>query len=142
MSRAQSRPRRQHEVRKLEPRRHDARAQREPPPRRLSRLQNAGGDHRRRLVARSQIGTEQDGARPALVEQVEQERVTAAVVPDFVGAEHLVERGELTRRKQEPDASGGAASAARGGERDRRAEKLAVVTALGVGNEAELLDQA
>jgi hypothetical protein len=70
---------------------------------------------------------------------VEQERVTAAVVPDLVGAEQLVEGGELARRKQEPDRGGGAASAARGGERDRRSEKLAVVAALGVGSEVELL---
>jgi len=31
---------------------------------------------------------------------------------------------------------------ARRGDRDRRAEELAVMAALGVGNEAELLDQA
>jgi hypothetical protein len=88
------------------------------------------------------IGTEPDGARPAFVKQVEQKRVTTAVVPDLVGAAHLVERGELARRKQEPDRRGGAARAARGGERDCRAEKLPVVAALGVGGEAELLDQA
>ena len=45
-------------------------------------------------------------------------------------------------RKQEPDRRGGAARAARGGERDCRAEKLTVLAALGVGGEAELLDQA
>lgn len=81
MSRAQSRQRWQHEVCKLEPRRHGARAQREPPPSRLGRLQDAGGDHRQWLFARSQIGTERDSARPALVEQVEQERVTASSAP-------------------------------------------------------------
>jgi hypothetical protein len=141
-SRAQKCPRWQREVGKLESRCHDARAQREPPARRLGRLQNPGGDHRHGLFARRQIGTEPDGARPALVEQVEQERVAAAMVPDLVGAEHLVERGELARPKQEPDRRGGGARAARAGDRDRRAEELAVVAALGVGNEAELIDQA
>jgi hypothetical protein len=62
--------------------------------------------------------------------------------PGETQAEHLVERGELARRKQEPDRRGGAARAARGGERDCRAEKFPVVAALGVGGEAELLDQA
>ncbi len=140
--RAQSCPRRQHEVGKLESRCHDARAQREPPARGLGRLQDTGGDHRHGLFARREIGTEPDGPRPALVEQVEQERLTAAMVPDLVGAEDLMEHGELARPKQEPDRGAGAARAARGGDRDRRAEELAVVAALGVGNEAELLDQA
>src|SRR5260370_30548362 len=64
ISRAQSCPRRQHEVSKLEPRCHDARAQREPPARRLGCLQDIGGGPPHPPVAPPPNRPPRGGARP------------------------------------------------------------------------------
>src|SRR5260370_35157197 len=93
ISRAQSCPRRQHEVSKLEPRCHDARAQREPPARRLGCLQDIGGGHPHPLFAPPPNGAARDGGGPPRVRHEGRERAAPPSAAAHPRGEPLRKRG-------------------------------------------------